>query len=228
VDLHPSIDETTCHNPTLKECEDDTHTPEMGTWESSGTPENLEFDCRDQNTSPWCVFHTVGKVMKCKCWKWPRMCHSDICNTSYGQKNGRESNWQFDSRPLKVGNRPDPSVCRWSATHPWKAFEGSYKFVSNLIPIEGLSKELWTPEVMRVQTGTVSGLLLGSPGKKCHSDVGVMGRCREYYVGEGGGFPRVRTVMSHVSPRSPMAYPCTKSAPECELTNLLVGLMQVQ
>jgi hypothetical protein len=25
-------------NPTLKECEDDTHTPEMGTWESSKTP----------------------------------------------------------------------------------------------------------------------------------------------------------------------------------------------
>jgi hypothetical protein len=24
--------------PLLEECEDDTHTPEMGTWESSGTP----------------------------------------------------------------------------------------------------------------------------------------------------------------------------------------------
>jgi hypothetical protein len=39
-------------NPTLKECEDDIHTPEMGTWESSGTPENSKFDCRGQNTSP--------------------------------------------------------------------------------------------------------------------------------------------------------------------------------
>jgi hypothetical protein len=29
-----------CRNPTLKECEDDTHTPEMGTWESSRIPEN--------------------------------------------------------------------------------------------------------------------------------------------------------------------------------------------
>ncbi len=27
-----------CRNPTLKKCEDDTHTPEMGTWESSKTP----------------------------------------------------------------------------------------------------------------------------------------------------------------------------------------------
>jgi hypothetical protein len=38
------------HNPTLKECEDETHTPKIGTWESSGTPETLEFDCRSQNT----------------------------------------------------------------------------------------------------------------------------------------------------------------------------------
>jgi hypothetical protein len=34
----------------LEECEDDTHTPEMGTWESTGTPETSEFDCRGQNT----------------------------------------------------------------------------------------------------------------------------------------------------------------------------------
>jgi hypothetical protein len=35
------------------------------------------------------------------------MTHLDISNTSYGQKKGRESNWQFDSRPLKVKNRPE-------------------------------------------------------------------------------------------------------------------------
>ncbi len=37
--------------PLLEECEDDTHTPEMGTWESSETPETSEFDCKGQNTS---------------------------------------------------------------------------------------------------------------------------------------------------------------------------------
>jgi len=36
----------------LEECEDDTHTLEMRTWESSGTPKISEFDCRDQNMSP--------------------------------------------------------------------------------------------------------------------------------------------------------------------------------
>ncbi len=35
----------------LEEWEDDTHTPEMGTWESTETPEISEFDCRGQNTS---------------------------------------------------------------------------------------------------------------------------------------------------------------------------------
>jgi len=33
------------------------------------------------------------------------------------------------------------------------------------------------------------GLLLGSPGTKNHLDVGVAERHREYYMGEGGGFP---------------------------------------
>jgi hypothetical protein len=47
-------------------------------------------------------------------------------------------------------------------------------------------------------------------------------------MGEGGGFPRVRAVVSLVSPGSPVAYPSTKSALESELTNLLVGLMQVR
>jgi hypothetical protein len=48
--------------------------------------------------------------------------------------------------------------------------------------------------------GTVSGLHLGSPGKKSHLDVAPAWRCREYYKGEGGVFPRVRAVVSQVSP----------------------------
>jgi hypothetical protein len=47
-------------------------------------------------------------------------------------------------------------------------------------------------------------------------------------MGEGGGFPRIRGVVSHVSPGLPVACPSTKGAPKCELTNLLVGLMQVR
>jgi hypothetical protein len=47
---------------------------------------------------------------------------------------------------------------------------------------------------------TISGLQLGSPGKKSHFDVASVERRREYYKGEGGGFPRVRAVVSQVSP----------------------------
>ncbi len=46
-------------------------------------------------------------------------------------------------------------------------------------------------------------------------------------MGEGGGFPQIRAVMNQVSPVLPVACPNTKGAPEWELTNLLVGLMQV-
>ncbi len=35
----------------------------------------------------------------------------------------------------------------------------------------------------------VSGLFLGNPGTKSHSDVGAVGRHKEYYMGEGGDFP---------------------------------------
>jgi hypothetical protein len=148
--------------------------PKSGNLESSGTPENSEPDCRGQNTSPWSVLHTIGKVLKCKCRKWPCMSHYDIYSISYGRRKGRESNWQFDSRPLKVRNRPDPGVFRWSATHCWKALEESYKFASDLIPIEGLSWELWALKVLRVQIRIVSGLLLGSHGTKSHSDAGAV------------------------------------------------------
>jgi hypothetical protein len=49
-----------------------------------------------------------------------------------------------------------------------------------------------------------------------------------YYMEEGGGFPRIQAVMSLVSPELPVACPSTKGALEGELTNLLVGLMQVR
>ncbi len=80
----------------------------------------------------------------------------------------------------------------------------------------------------QVQIGIVSGFLLGSLGIKSHSDVGAMERHREYYMGEGGGFPKIRAVVSLVSPESPMACPSTKGAPKSELTNLLVGWMQIR
>jgi hypothetical protein len=135
-------EEQHCRNPTLAKCEDETHFPKVGDLESSGTPELLELDSRGQNTLHWGVLYINGKVLKCKCPKWPRMNHLDICSPSYGQKKGRESNWQFDSRPLKVRNRYLLDVCRWSAMEHWKALEESYNFGLDLTPIGGQSQEL--------------------------------------------------------------------------------------
>jgi len=164
-------------------CEDETHIPEIGTWESSGTPETSEFDCRGQNTLHLGVFYIIGKLAKCRCRKWVRMSHLDICSISYGKKKGQESNWQFDSRPLKVGNRPNPGAFRWSVTHCWKALKESYKFSSNLIPIEGLNKELWSCKVPRVQIGTIARLFLGSPETKKSFGCGCHGEAQSKLYG---------------------------------------------
>jgi hypothetical protein len=106
------------------------------------SPETSEFDCRGQKTLHWGVLYNIGNLLKRRCRKWARMYHFDICSTSYGKKKGRESNWQFDSQPLKVENRPNPGACRWSVAHRWKSINESYKFASNLISIGGLGKEL--------------------------------------------------------------------------------------
>jgi len=45
---------------------------------------------------------------------------------------------------------------------------------------------------------TLSRLHFESPNKMCHLDVASATSRREYYKGEGGGFPRVRAVVSLV------------------------------
>jgi hypothetical protein len=97
-------------------CENATHTPKSGKMESSGTLKNSKDNLRGQISSPWWVLYINEKLLKLRCPKWPRITHLDICSPSYGQKKCWESNWQFDSRPLKVGNRPLPDVASRSAT----------------------------------------------------------------------------------------------------------------
>jgi hypothetical protein len=89
--------------------------------------------------------------LKWRCPKWPHIGHLDTYSLSYGQKKGQESNWQFDSRPLKVKNRPVPDM-RWgSATQRWKALEEGYKFGLDLVPIGGWGEKLWCPKVLGIQ-----------------------------------------------------------------------------
>ncbi len=171
--------------------------------ESRWTPEMSENNCRGQNSMAHGVLYNIGKLLERKCPKWARIAHLDIWNTSYGQKKGRESNCQFDSRPQKVGNRPDLLSCRGRATYRWKAFDESYNFALNRIAIWGLIAELWGSKVAGVPFGAISGLPLKSPGKKSHLDVASVESCRVYYKGEGGGFPQVRAVVNLVCPCCP-------------------------
>jgi hypothetical protein len=147
--------------------------PKWGLGSPLGLPKFQNSIAGGQNTSPWSVCHVIGKLLKCRCRKWPSMNHLDICSTSYGKKKGRRSNLQFDSRPLKVENQPNLGVCKWSARYCWKALKESYKFASDLIPIKGLSKKLWTYKIPGVQIRTISRLLLGNPRTKNHLDVGA-------------------------------------------------------
>jgi hypothetical protein len=131
--------------------------------ESSGTPECSELNSKGKNTSHWGVLGVIGKVLKRRYRKWPRIGHLDICRPRYGQKKGRESKWQFDSRPLKVGNRPLPDVRFGSATWSWKDFDEGYNFGSDLVAIQLCSRELSRFKVPGVPPGQFRDSISGVP-----------------------------------------------------------------
>jgi hypothetical protein len=131
-------------SPTLGKSED---------LESSGTPKCSELNSKAQNTLHWDVLSVIGKVLKRRYRKWPRIGHLDICSPSYGQKKGRQSNWQFDSWPLKVRNRHVPDMRSGSATWRWKDLFEGYNFGLDLVPIGGWGEELWSPKVPGLQPG---------------------------------------------------------------------------
>jgi len=133
--------------------------------ESFGTPECSELNNKAQNTLHWDVLGVIEKVLKRKYRKWPRIGNSDIYNPSYGQKKGRESNWQFDSQPLKVRNRPLPDVALKSATRRWKAFDKSYNIDVGLVPIRVWGEELWPFKVPEVEPGHFRNSISGVPTK---------------------------------------------------------------
>ncbi len=120
------------------------NTPKVGDLKSSGTPECLEFNNRGQNNLHYGVFSVVEKVLKRTCLKCPRIGHLDICSPSYGQKKSRElnSNWQFDSRPLNVGNGPLFDLRIEIAIRRWKDLNEGYKIGFDLVAIRLCSREL--------------------------------------------------------------------------------------
>jgi hypothetical protein len=121
--------------------------------------------------------------------------------------------------PPKVGNQPNPGVCKWSATHRWKALDKGYNFSSDFIMIGGLHKKLCTLKVTRVPSVQISGLPLGQKAIRMWppwrgAKYNIWGKVVASL--ESGPW----WVISIVSLESHMAYPSTKGALESELTTL--------
>jgi hypothetical protein len=95
-----------------------------------------------------------------------------------------------------------------------------YNLASDFISIWGLHAKLWAPKIAGVPTLAILELPLGSPGTKCHLDVGLVERHRIYHKGEGGVFPQVRAVVSLVNSTCPWFALTTKVFQLC--TNHLV------
>ncbi len=189
--------------------------------ESSGTSEYLGFDSKAQNTSHWGVLGVIGKGLKRRCWKWPRIAHLDIFNPSYGQKKGRESNCQFDSQPLKVGSRPLPNLRIESAIRCWKDLDKGYKFGLDLVAIRLCSRELWAPKVSGLHPGQFRDNF-GTPTWESREKepfwCSLGGVLQRILYGGRWWFPPSPGRGVSCGPKCPWLVPTPKGVPECKLT----------
>jgi hypothetical protein len=150
--------------PLWGKCEDETHTPKSGNLESSGTPAISELDCRGQNTSHRGVFYTVEKVLKCRCPKWSRMSHLDICSTSYGWKKGR-----VDSlTPNHKKSRIDPIlVCAGGVRHTvGKLSRRATSSLQTLSQSEVRARSYEHPKSQESKSRQFRNFTLGVPGQR--------------------------------------------------------------
>jgi hypothetical protein len=188
-----------CRNPTLTKCEDETHTLKVGDLESSGTPENSEFECRAQNISHWNVLGIIGKFLKHRCPKWPRMSHLD------GSQIGNLTTDQ-----AKLGINPIPT-CDAGVRHGVeKLSRRATRLVQTSSRSEVRARSYDGPKSQESKLGQFRDFTLGVPGQRATWVWARWSNAGNTMWGEGGGFPRVRAVVSQVSPRSPVACPNTK------------------
>ncbi len=201
------------------------NTWKSGDLESSGTPECSELDSKGKNTSHWGVLDVVGKVLKRRYRKCPRIGNSDIFSPSYGQKKGRESNWRFDSRPLKVGNRFLPDIRSERATWPWKDLDEGYNFGLDLVAIQVCSRELWRFKVPGVPPGQFRDSI-GTPFRESREFVPLGCRCggASQSILHGGWWwhPPSPGRGESYGPKCPWFVPTPKGVPECGLTTRVV------
>jgi hypothetical protein len=177
-------------SPTLGKSEDS---------ESFETPECSELNSKPQNTSHWGVLGLIEKALKRRYRKCPRIGHLNICSPSYGQKKGRESNWQFDSRPLKVGNRPLPDLRTESAIRRLKRSCRGLQVWFRPRRDQILQSGVMSSQSPGTPPGTISGQFRDSnPGVPGKSDIPAWGprSVTEYTIGSKVvAYSRVRAVM---------------------------------
>jgi hypothetical protein len=162
-----------CRNPTLAKCGGEAqHLEKVRIWSPPGLP-NVQSSTTRPKTPRIKVFLVSLKRF------WSVDVENDLAlviwtsvEKSYRQKKGRESNWQFDSRPLKVTNRPLTNLRIESVICRCKDLDEGYKFGSHFVAIRLRSRELWAPKVLGLHPGQFSGQfrdsdpgVLGVPGK---------------------------------------------------------------
>ncbi len=98
-------------------------------------------------------------------------------------KKGPRIKCHFDSRPLKIRNCLNFLVCRWRCTYHGNLFDKGYNISLDLTSIGGLHTKLWASKVV--------GVLILRILTKWHLGASPMAKHKEYYKGEGGGFPQV-------------------------------------
>jgi hypothetical protein len=94
---------------------------------------------------------------------------------------------------------------------PLESFQWGLQLRFRPNPNQRFAQEVMVPQSCR--SSNLPTFPFGSPETKNHSDVIPTWRCRVYYMGEGGGFPRIQAMVSLVNLRSLVALPNTKGAP---------------
>jgi hypothetical protein len=180
--------------------------------ESRWTSKTSKSYFRGPNSMSCDVLYIIRKLLERRCLKCARIAPLDIWNTSYDQKKGQESNCQFDSRPEKVGNRPNLLGCRGCATYRWKALDKSYNFALDHISIRGLLAKLWGSKVVGVPASAISGLSFGSPRREKPFGCRLRGQSQSILKGGRWWLP---PSLSHESSVFvlPVVRPSTKGAP---------------
>ncbi len=137
----------------------------------------------------------------------------------------------FDSRPLKVNNRPFPDIWIESATWRWKALKESYNFGLDLVFIRLGSREIWAPKVPRLQLGQFRdnfGTPTWESREKEPFGCSLRGALQRILYGGKRWFPPSPGRGESCGPKWPWLVPTPKGVPECELTMWWFVLMQIQ